>query len=129
MNKGAGARLRAAGPVFTLGPMLILPPGHGHATQLARRLRTREQWMIGGVLAAVVALVAAVVISIAVAGHASGNGCVDVTIPYSTGGQELYRCGPQARAMCALVGVPGGYTGALASAVAAECRKAGLPAG
>lgn len=78
-----------------------------------------------GALAA--ALVAAVVIALLSAGHSSGHGCVDVTIPYSVGGQEFYRCGPAARRMCASVGAPDGYTGRAGQAVAVECRKAGLP--
>ena len=80
-------------------------------------------------LGTVAALAVAVVIAIAMAGHSSANGCVDVNIPYSTGGQEFYRCGAAARAMCGSVGVPGGFTGAAGRAVATECRKAGLAVG
>ena len=75
------------------------------------------------------ALIAAVVVALLTPGHTSGHGCVDVTIPYSIGGQELYRCGPAARRMCAAVGAPNGYTGSAGQAVAEQCRKAGLPVG
>lgn len=85
--------------------------------------------MLAGVLGVVAALLVAVAISLATGGHSSGHGCVDVTIAYSTGGQELYRCGAAAREMCKLAGTPAGYTGAPGETVAGECRKAGLPVG
>ncbi|MGI8413523.1 MAG: hypothetical protein ACR2LV_08925 [Solirubrobacteraceae bacterium] len=107
--------------------MLILPPGHAQTLGVMRPLRSRERWMLGGVITVVTALLLAVAISFAAGGHSSAHGCVDVTIPYSTGGQEVYRCGAAARDMCMLVGAPGGYTGMPARAVAGECRKAGLP--
>jgi hypothetical protein len=89
----------------------------------------RERWMVGSVLATVAAFALVVVIALATSGHSSGNGCVHVNLPYSTGGNEFYECGARARAMCANVGAPGGYTGAAAQAVAVQCRKAGLAAG
>jgi hypothetical protein len=109
--------------------MLILPPGHAEAIRSPRTIRRREKWMIGALLATVAAIAVAVVISLASPGRHSGHGCVDVTIPYSIGGQEFYRCGAAARAMCAEVGAPGGFTGGPAAAVSTECRKAGLPVG
>ena len=109
--------------------MLILPPGHARALQVKRPFSTREKSIIGVILGLVAALVLAVVVSLASTGHQTGNGCVDVTIPYSIGGQEFYECGAAARAMCAQVGAPGGFSGGPGRAVAAECRKAGLPVG
>lgn len=94
-----------------------------------RRLRRREKWILGFVLSTVAALAVVVVIAVLSAGHSTGNGCVDVNIPYSIGGQEIYRCGSAARKMCRSVGTPGGYTQAAGRAVATECRKAGLPVG
>jgi hypothetical protein len=85
--------------------------------------------MIGAVLASAAALVVAVAIAITASGHSSGGGCVDVTVPYSIGGQEFYKCGAAARAMCDSVGAPGGFSGRAGGAVAAECRKAGLRVG
>jgi len=85
--------------------------------------------MVAAVLAAVAALAAIVAVSIGSGGHVSANGCVDVTIPYSLGGQEIYECGARARALCDSVGSPGGYTGAAGRAVATQCRRAGLRAG
>jgi hypothetical protein len=107
--------------------MLILPPGHWQAVAARQRLRTRDKWIIASVLGLVAAGVVALVISFASSGRTSGNGCVDVTSQYVTGGTELYRCGPGARSLCNSVGVGGGYGAALSLAIARECRKAGLP--
>ena len=85
--------------------------------------------MIGSVLAVVAAVVLAVVISIATAGHSTGNGCIDVNIPFVTGGQEIYRCGAKARETCAAIGTPAGYNGEAGRSAAVECRKAGLRVG
>ena len=109
--------------------MLILPPGHGQAVARRPRLSLRERWILGGVTATAAALIVVVVIAVAVGGHSTGNGCVDVNLPYSVGGQELYRCGAAARALCSGIDTPGGFTGATGAAVAAECRKAGLRVG
>jgi hypothetical protein len=85
--------------------------------------------MVGAVLGLVAALAAVVVIAVLTGGHTTGRGCVDVTIPYSLGGEELYRCGSSARALCRSAGAAGGFTGAAGHAVATQCRKAGLPVG
>lgn len=85
--------------------------------------------MIGGVLIVCAALAAVVVVAIVASGHSTARGCIDVTIPYSVGGQELYRCGAAARRTCASVGSSGGFSGRAGRAVAVQCRKAGLPVG
>src|SRR5438067_1207983 len=94
-----------------------------------RRLSVRERWMIGGVLLATGALAAVVVVALLVSGHSTGGGCIDVTIPYSIGGQEFYQCGATARRTCRSVGQPGGFVGRAGRAVAVECRKTHLPVG
>lgn len=94
-----------------------------------RSLSVREKWLLGGVLSAVVALAVVVAVALATAGHSTGNGCIDVNISSSLGNQEFYRCGAAARAMCASVDTPGGFTGAAGRAVATECRKLALPVG
>jgi hypothetical protein len=89
----------------------------------------RERWMlwIGGVLTVALAVVA--VIAITTSGKSSGNGCVAVTIQYSLGGQQIYKCGQSARSFCVSAGRPGGFTGADGLEVAVQCRKAGLAFG
>jgi hypothetical protein len=109
--------------------VLILPPGHGQTILAPRRFTVREKWMIGGVLGTVAALAVAVVIAIASGGHRSAHGCVDVTVPYSIGGQEFYKCGSGAVALCRMVDAPNGFSGKPAREVAAACRKGGVPVG
>jgi len=109
--------------------VLILPPGHAQSVGASRSLSARERWILSAVVAAVAALAVAVILAVASGGHGTGHGCIDVTIPYSIGGQELYRCGAGAREVCARVGVPGGYTGRAGGLVAAECRKAHIRVG
>ena len=85
--------------------------------------------MVGGVGAVTLLLVLGIVISLLVAGHKSSAGCIDFAFPYSTGGQEVYRCGASARATCATARTPGGYTADTERAIERACRTAGLPVG
>jgi hypothetical protein len=85
--------------------------------------------MIGGVLGVVALLAIALVVSLASSGHKSGHGCISISLAYSTGGTQTYRCGASARELCAGVGKPGGTVGVAARALTTECRKAGLPVG
>jgi hypothetical protein len=114
------------GDDYTRG-VLILPPGH--AEQLAARhtLNARERWILSSLGTLVVALLVAVVIGFAQSSPKSGHGCVYVSIPSSMGAQPYAGCGAKARRICAQVGVPGGYSGSLASALLPACRMAGLP--
>jgi hypothetical protein len=109
--------------------MLILPPGHAQRVHAPRRTSVRERWMlcVGGALT--IALVVVAVIAITTTGRSSHNGCVDVTIQYSLGGNEVYKCGQAAKAFCRNSGLPGGFTGAVGREVAVQCRKAGLAFG
>jgi len=109
--------------------VLILPPGHAQAVAGLRRLTRRERWLVRGILAVVAALAVVLVVALATGGRSTGNGCIDVNIPYSIGGQEVYRCGAAARSVCAAVDTPQGFSGAAGRAVAGECRKVSLPVG
>jgi hypothetical protein len=109
--------------------MMILPPGHAQAISQPRALRPREKAMVGGVLAALVALVIGLLVSLGTADKQSGHGCISVGLAYSTGGAQIYRCGSSARAMCSSVGQPGGTVGAAARSLTTECGKAGLKVG
>lgn len=80
-------------------------------------------------LSVTVALVVIVVVAVATGGHSTGGNCIDVTIPYSVGGQEFYQCGAVARHTCRSVGQSGGFVGRAGQAVAAECRKVAFPVG
>jgi hypothetical protein len=69
----------------------------------------------------------ALAISLAGGGRKTSHGCIEVTVQAATGASELYRCGAQARDLCASIGAPGGPAGVLGQAVALECRRAGIP--
>jgi hypothetical protein len=107
---------------------MILPEGHAQQIRTPYVLRRRERIMIGGVLAMLAALVVALVISFATAGKSSGHGCISVSLPYSTGGATIYRCGAGARSMCSAVNQPG-LTGSAGRIVARACRTAGVKVG
>lgn len=106
-----------------------MPPDHARVVLARRRLSPREKWILASVGALFAALLVIVVIALATPGRTSANGCVDVALPYSTGGAEIYRCGAAARTMCMKAGHSDGYSGAAGRAVAGECHKAGLPVG
>jgi hypothetical protein len=110
---------------------MVLPPGHA-AEQLGRpryRLNLRERWIIGSLLVVVAALVVALVVSISTGEHKTAGGCVDVKFPTTIGGAEIYKCGQQARVLCVSVSNRATFTDIEGKAIAAECRKAGLPVG
>jgi hypothetical protein len=109
--------------------VLIIPPGHAETVQVRWRLSKREKWMVGGVLGVVLALAVVLVISFASSGPSSTSGCIYATIPAATGAQQVHECGATAQSTCATVLTPGLFTAQSASAIAAECRKAGLPVG
>jgi hypothetical protein len=109
--------------------VLILPPGHADAIAGRRQLSSREKWMVGGVLAAVVVLALVLVISFSSGGPSSKGGCIYATIAGDVGAQQIHECGSQARDTCQTVNTPGTFTPQAAAVVAAECRKAGLPVG
>jgi hypothetical protein len=91
------------------------------------RLRTREKWILSGVLATVVAVVVAVIISIGTAEHTTGNGCIDVKFPITIGGEDIYACGARAKGLCLSAGATGAANSVETAAFIKECRKAGLP--
>jgi hypothetical protein len=108
---------------------MAMPLGHGSEAQRLRPLARREKLLasgVGGVLAIV--LVAVLVISLTHADKRSGHGCIAVSLAYSMGGTQTYKCGAAARAMCSGVNKPG-LKGTAGRDVAQACRKAGLPVG
>lgn len=85
--------------------------------------------MVGVMVGTVVALIVATLIALGATGHKSANGCIDVTVAAATGGTLIDQCGADARATCASVGTPAGYTGEAGQLIAEQCRKAGLRVG
>jgi hypothetical protein len=109
--------------------VLILPPGHAKAIDARRRFSSRERWMVGGAVTAVVAILVAVVIALAAGGRTSSHGCIYATVPAATGAQEVSQCGAAAVSTCMSVRAQGAYTQQAARVIAVQCRKAGLPVG
>ncbi len=109
--------------------MLILPPGHAQAVASPRRLTGRERRTVGAVGAVALALVALALFALTSGATQPRRGCIDVTFQSSLGGQVLSACGAAARGMCASIGTPGGYTGAVAVVLGTQCRKQGIKVG
>jgi hypothetical protein len=108
--------------------MLILPPGHGQETARRRQFTVREKRMIRAILLVVGVLVVVTVIGITQGDKKSGHGCIAVSLPYSTGGAQINKCGAAARSLCRGVNGPG-LTGSAGQILAVQCRKADLPVG
>jgi hypothetical protein len=110
--------------------VLILPPGHAETITTRRRISKREKWILTAVLATAAALALIVAVSLTSADRRSAAGCIDVTSAGFIGSQEISGCGAHARAICASVAsAGGGYSRAQDQAIAAACRKQGIPVG
>lgn len=83
--------------------------------------------MVGSGLALLAALIAVLALSLTSHQRTSGHGCIDVSAATVIGGSELYRCGAAARALCTQPGHAGHEFVSFQRALAAACRKAGLP--
>lgn len=83
--------------------------------------------MIRAIVAVVAVVVLVLVISLSTGGKKSAHGCIYLTIPADTGAQEVYQCGAAARSTCRSTATPGAFSAQAAQAIAAECRKAGVP--
>jgi hypothetical protein len=90
-------------------------PLEGHWARTQTPLGARQRAGIGAGAAALAAVVVALVI--VSPGSAARPGCLDATIPSTTGGAAIHACGDQARALCATAGAP--------AAVRTACREAG----
>ncbi len=98
------------------------PLGESLSTSLSRRQKR------GFALAGVILLVVAVAVSVwslrdAGSYGRSGNGCVNVTMPSTTGGGLMHGCGAAARAMCRDAAA---HHDQLALLTRVQCRQAGL---
>ncbi|TMK41383.1 MAG: hypothetical protein E6G56_04005 [Actinobacteria bacterium] len=102
--------------------------GQWRRQQRAIPLTRRDRGLLA-VLAVVLLVGAAAIVYAGV--HASGprapgagSGCVEATVPGATGAQILHTCGASARRLCL---TEGARADAVASALRAACRRAGLP--
>lgn len=101
-------------PWSTASPGPPGPPSH----------RTRVLFAAALVLGLVVVLAVAAWTLADPDGFRSGNGCIDITYPSSTGGALIHRCGGPARDTCLAAGTA---PAPLVEATRRECLAAGLP--
>ena len=79
--------------------------------------------MLGAVLLVVLAGIGAWSLSDPGSHGRSRNGCINVTMPSSTGGGQIHACGGKARALCRDAFA---HDDRLAMLTRVQCRKAGL---
>jgi hypothetical protein len=133
---GFGLRAVLAGPGArgpTL-PAMVFAPGHfqqaSEQTSTRRRFRSRRERVavyIAGIVTLV--LIGLVVFSLTNHQRTTGHGCIDFNYSTMIGGAETYKCGAQARALCATPPTRAGIDGDFQPELYAACRKAGLPTG
>lgn len=73
------------------------------------------------------ALVGLVVFSLTSHQRQTGKGCVDFDYTTMIGGAEMYKCGAQARALCAAPASGRSVDSDFSAQLRAACRKARLP--
>jgi hypothetical protein len=99
--------------------------GHWQRQHASLRSATRRERRVMLIVLGILATAAIAVVVTASWGGAgaSTSGCVDVTVPSTTGGASIHACGAQARRFCASADpIPADVVGD----VRAACRKAGL---
>jgi hypothetical protein len=99
----------------------------GQQKRLAQPMRPgrREVWLLATLAALCVAAAIALAVVALVGGDQNSTshaGCVNVTIPSTTGGATLHACGQKARSWCASEAA---RPDAFAKFVLPQCRKAG----
>jgi hypothetical protein len=99
-------------------------PLEGHWERQQTPLRTMERRVLAGVAGAI-AIAIAVVIIVAITGGASAAkaGCIEVTVPSTTGGASARACGKDAARYC---DEQASVTGRDARATQEACRHAGF---
>lgn len=112
---------------------MVYAPGHFKQTAeqaTRRRYRSRrERFAVFGAAVVTLVLVGLVVFSLTNHQRKTGNGCIDFNYSTMIGGAELYKCGSQARTVCATPPSRKGIDGDYQTELYAACRKAGLPTG
>lgn len=115
---------------------MVYAPGHFQQTAPRRRYRTRrERLSVRAAAVLVLVLVGLVVFSLTNHQRHSGNGCIDFNYTTMIGGAEMYKCGAQARTLCATSAGGKDAKGAksgksvdtdFTAALRAACRRAGI---
>jgi hypothetical protein len=113
---------------------MVFAPGHfQQASQQAttrRRFRSQRERVAVYVAAVItLALVGLVVFSLTNHQRKTGHGCIDFNYSTMIGGAETYKCGAQARALCATPPSGTSIDGDFQPELYAACRKAGIRVG
>jgi len=112
-----------------------MPFAPGHYQQTAdqpRRSRYRSRRELVAVRVAAVltlVIVGVVVFSLTTHQRTTGHGCIDFNYSTMIGGSEMYKCGAQARALCAAPRTGRSIDTDFQVELYAACRKAGFPTG
>jgi hypothetical protein len=111
---------------------MVFAPGHfQQASEQAssrRRFRSRrERIAVQAMAILTLVLVGLAVYSLTNHQRKTGNGCIDFNYSTMIGGAETYKCGAQARTLCASPASGSAIDGDFQPELYAACRKAGLP--
>ncbi len=110
---------------------MVYAPGHFHHTAPRRRRcrSRREQFAVRAAGLVALALIGVVVFSLTNRQRTSAKGCVDFNYTTMIGGAETYRCGAEARALCATPPSGRSLDTDFQAQLYAACHRAGLPTG
>ena len=112
---------------------MVYAPGHFQRStkQGTRRpYRSRRERLAVRIAATVaVVLLGLVVYSLTTRQKRTGHGCIDFTYTTMIGGANMYKCGAQARTLCATALGGQSIDTDFQTELAAACRKAHLPIG
>jgi hypothetical protein len=112
---------------------MVYAPGHFQEAaerSVKRRYRgRRELWAVRAMAAVALVLFGLVAYSLTSHQARTGNGCIDFNYSTMIGGAEMYKCGAQARTVCATPRGGPGIDGDFQPELYAACRKAGIPTG
>ncbi len=101
-------------------------PGHLERTTRRRYRTRRERLAVRGAALLAVALLALAAFSLTNHQRRTGHGCIDFSYSTMIGGAEMYRCGAQARELCATPPTRRSIDGDFQAALYAACRKGGF---
>lgn len=104
-------------------------PGHLEATRRRRYRTRRERLAVRGAALLSIALLALAIFSLTNHQRRTGHGCIDFSYSTMIGGAEMYRCGAQARELCATPRTRRSIDGDFQAELYAACRKGGLATG